>query len=131
MQSTLVGFDANARPVPAGEGRMFIGVRSDPFFADAEGAFHDFQWTGPDTFANKDVLSIAIEAPNDLLLAAGSEIAASAKVIYEVAAEVDVQPFRLRPLSWLPRGARISRAGRASRLPASWLDSWRANGGED
>ena len=36
--------------------RMFAGVRSDPFFADAEGALHGFQWTGIDTFAGKNVL---------------------------------------------------------------------------
>ncbi|MGA3154424.1 MAG: hypothetical protein ACLPN6_05520 [Streptosporangiaceae bacterium] len=30
---------------------MFTGARRDPFFADAEGALHGFQWTGQDTFA--------------------------------------------------------------------------------
>jgi hypothetical protein len=80
VQSTPVGFDANTTPVPAEDCRLFMGVRSDPFFADAEGAFHDFQWTGQDTFANKNVLCIAVEAPNDMLLGAGSEIGVWATV---------------------------------------------------
>jgi len=62
-----VGFDAAAQPIQAGPVRLFFGVRSDPFFADAEGAFHGFQWTGVDTFAGKNVLSIALEVPNDVL----------------------------------------------------------------
>jgi hypothetical protein len=67
IESTPVGFDASAEPVQAGPGRLFIGVRSDPFFADAEGYLHGFQWTGQDTFAGKNILSIALEAPNDIL----------------------------------------------------------------
>ena len=67
IESAPVGFDAMARPVEAGRCRVFIGVRSDPFFADGEGAFHDFQFTGDDTFAGKNVLSMALEVPNDML----------------------------------------------------------------
>jgi hypothetical protein len=52
--------------VQAGPGRLFIGVRSDPFFADADGAFHG-TWTGQDAFANRNILSIALEVPNDML----------------------------------------------------------------
>jgi hypothetical protein len=54
---------------------LFIGKRSDPFFADADGVLHwlidgqqgDFQWTGKDTFAGANILSIAVEAPDDML----------------------------------------------------------------
>ena len=67
IEATPVGFDATAQPVQAGPCRLFIGVRSDPFFADAEGYFHGFQWTGQDTFAGKNILSIALEVPNDML----------------------------------------------------------------
>jgi hypothetical protein len=67
IENTPVGFDAGARPVQAGPVRLFVGERSDPFFADAEGFLHGFQWTGVDTFAGKNVLSIAVEAPDDLL----------------------------------------------------------------
>ncbi len=66
-EDTPVGFDAAAQPVEAGRCRLFIGVRSDPFFADAEGALHGFQWTGVDAFADKNILSIALEVPNDML----------------------------------------------------------------
>lgn len=62
-----VGFDAAAQPVQAGPVRLFAGVRSDPFFADVEGALHGFQWTGVDTFAGKNILSIAAEVPDDML----------------------------------------------------------------
>src|SRR3954468_9365440 len=55
-----VGFDASAQPVRAGPCQLFIGVRSDPFFADAEGALHGFAWTGEDAFAGKDVQCIAL-----------------------------------------------------------------------
>jgi len=68
LTSTMpVSFDAMARPVEVGGIRMFAGARSDPFFADIEGAFHGFQWTGHDDFAGNDVLSIALEVPYDLL----------------------------------------------------------------
>lgn len=69
IQDTPVGFDATARPVQAGPVRLFIGVRSDPFFADAEGSFHGFQWTGKDAFAYRNILSIAMEVPSDMLSA--------------------------------------------------------------
>jgi hypothetical protein len=62
-----VGFDVNADPVETSRCRLFFGVRSDPFFADAEGFLHGFEWTGVDTFAGKNVLSIALEVPNDML----------------------------------------------------------------
>ena len=62
-----VAFDSTAMPVEAGGCRIFTGVRSDPFFADGEGAFHDFQFTGDDTFAEKNVLSMALEVPNEML----------------------------------------------------------------
>jgi len=75
IEGTAVGFDATAAPVQAGPCRLFIGARSDPFFADADGVLHwlidgqkgNFAWTGTDTFAGANILSIAVEAPNDML----------------------------------------------------------------
>jgi Domain of unknown function (DUF4331) len=75
VENTPVSFDAMATPVEAGRCRLFIGERSDPFFADAEGVLHWlvagqpelFEWTGADTFAGANILSIALEAPNDML----------------------------------------------------------------
>jgi Domain of unknown function (DUF4331) len=46
---------------------LFLGVRRDPFFADAEGAFHGFRWTGKDAFADKNIQCIAVEVPDDML----------------------------------------------------------------
>ena len=75
IEATPVSFDAMAMQVQAGPCRLFIGKRSDPFFADADGVLHwlidgqkgGFQWTGTDTFAGANVLSIAVEVPNDML----------------------------------------------------------------
>ncbi|MEU0791770.1 DUF4331 family protein [Amycolatopsis sp. NPDC005961] len=67
VAGTPVGFDATAGAIQTGPVRLFIGVRSDPFFADADGAFHGFEWTGQDAFADRNILSIAVEVPNDLL----------------------------------------------------------------
>ena len=61
-----MGFGATAQPVNAGPVRLFAGVRSDLFFADADGAFHGFKWTGQDAFANRSILSIALEVPGDM-----------------------------------------------------------------
>ncbi|MCE0766017.1 DUF4331 domain-containing protein [Pseudonocardia kujensis] len=67
VADTPVGFDDSARPVEAGPVRLFLGVRSDPFFADADGSFHGFRWTGQDAFADRNVQSVVLEVPNDML----------------------------------------------------------------
>jgi hypothetical protein len=67
IQDTPVSFDATAQSVLAGPCRLFTGVRSDPFFADVEGYLHGFQFTGDDLFAGQNVLSIALEVPDDML----------------------------------------------------------------
>jgi Domain of unknown function (DUF4331) len=65
--SLPVSFDAMAQPVQAGGIRLFAGARSEPFFADVEGALHGFVWTGHDDFAGNNVLTIALEVPDDML----------------------------------------------------------------
>jgi hypothetical protein len=65
-----VSFDGTTRPVQVdGPGgiRLAAGLRSDPFFADVEGALHGFKWTGHDDFADNNVDSIALEVPSDML----------------------------------------------------------------
>src|SRR6185295_9901442 len=62
-----VSFDGTAQPVEVGRIRLFAGLRSDPFFADVEGALHGFDWTGHDDFAGNNVDSIVLEIPNDML----------------------------------------------------------------
>ena len=62
-----VSFDGTVQPVQAGRIRLSAGLRSDPFFADVEGALHGFVWTGHDDFAENNVDSIALEVPADML----------------------------------------------------------------
>ncbi len=68
-----VSFDGAVRDVHCGDIRLTAGLRSDPFFADVEGALHGFQWTGHDDFAANNVDSIALEVPNDMF-GSGPEI---------------------------------------------------------
>jgi hypothetical protein len=66
-ESLPVSFDGTVEPVQAKGITMFAGTRSDPFFADLEGAMHGLAWTGHDDFAGNNILSIALEVPDDLL----------------------------------------------------------------
>jgi hypothetical protein len=59
-----VSFDAQPQPVDAGPYRLSAGLRSDPFFADLDGIVHEFQWTGVDWGADKNVFGIVLEAPD-------------------------------------------------------------------
>src|SRR5262249_35702782 len=74
FKDTPVGVIEEGKPVEEGDCRVFLGVRSDPFFADGEGPFHDWHFTGEDTFAGKNILCMALEVPNELL-GPGPEIA--------------------------------------------------------
>src|SRR5882757_413825 len=62
-----VSFDGMAQPVQVNGIRLAAGLRSDPFFADVEGALHGFAWTGHDDFAGNNVDSIALEVPAAML----------------------------------------------------------------
>jgi Domain of unknown function (DUF4331) len=66
-----VSAGSEAQVTEAGEYRFFAGWRSDPFFFDAGGALNEFQFTGDDFFADKDVCSIVLEMPNEALGASG------------------------------------------------------------
>jgi hypothetical protein len=70
IEDAPVSMGSDAQVTEAGEYRFFAGWRSDPFFADVEGALNDFQFTGEDFFADKDVCSIVLELPNSELGAA-------------------------------------------------------------
>lgn len=50
--------------------RFFAGLRSDPWFADVDGFLNNFEFTGHDTFADRNVLGIVLEVPNATLGAA-------------------------------------------------------------
>jgi hypothetical protein len=62
-----VSFGDAVNTADAGEYRLFAGIRSDPFFFDLEGIKNNMQFTGADTFLNKNVFSIIMEIPNSAL----------------------------------------------------------------
>lgn len=66
-ESIPVSFDGMAQPVQVNGIQVAAGLRSDPFFADVEGALHGFAWTGHDDFAGNNVDSIALEVPAAML----------------------------------------------------------------
>jgi hypothetical protein len=63
IRDARVSLGATPEIVAEGDYRFFAGLRSDPFFADAEGAGNNFQWTGRDTFADKNVFAIILRSP--------------------------------------------------------------------
>jgi len=67
LASAPVSMGSEARVTDAGDYRFFAGWRSDPFFFDVQGAINNFQFTGADSFADKDVCSIVLEVPNSAL----------------------------------------------------------------
>jgi Domain of unknown function (DUF4331) len=71
VESAPVSMGPEAQLTERGGYRFFAGWRSDPFFFDAGGALNEFQFTGDDFFADKDVCSIVLEVPNEALGAAG------------------------------------------------------------
>jgi hypothetical protein len=75
-----VSMGQEAHVTQAGDYRLFAGWRSDSFFFDA-GAFNDFQFVGTGFFADKDVCSIALEAPNAALGATGATGGDSARPV--------------------------------------------------
>src|SRR5215203_3323322 len=67
IEDAPVSRGSDAQVTEAGDYRFFAGWRSEPFFYDARGALNDFQFTGEDFFADKDVCSIVLELPNSEL----------------------------------------------------------------
>jgi hypothetical protein len=67
FEDAPVASDSDPEVTSSGEYRLFAGIRSDPFFADVAGAANDFQWTGEDSFADKNVFAIVLEVPNAAL----------------------------------------------------------------
>jgi hypothetical protein len=64
IEAAAVSTGRNARVTEAGGYRFFAGWRSDPFFFDVQGILNDFQFTGDDFFADKNVCGIVLEVPN-------------------------------------------------------------------
>jgi hypothetical protein len=67
VEGAPVSTAREARVTQAGDYRFFAGWRSDPFFFDTKGAINNFQFTGEDFFADKDVCSIVLEVSNSVL----------------------------------------------------------------
>jgi Domain of unknown function (DUF4331) len=67
FEAVPVSMGQEPQVTQAGDYRFFVGRRSDPFFFDAGGALNNFQFTGEDFFADKDISSIVLELPNALL----------------------------------------------------------------
>lgn len=59
-----VSFGPEPTVVEAGPYKFSAGLRSDPFFADLDGIVKDFQWTGVDWGADKNIFGIVLEMPN-------------------------------------------------------------------
>ena len=62
-----VAFGCEIPVAEAGEYRFFVGIRSDPFFFDLDGYKNGMQFTGADTFLDKNVFSMVLELPNSAL----------------------------------------------------------------
>jgi Domain of unknown function (DUF4331) len=67
IEGAPVSLGREARVAEAGDYRLFVGWRSEPFFFDPLGAVNNLQFTGKDFFADKDVCSIVLEVPNSVL----------------------------------------------------------------
>ena len=59
--------DDRVRIAEAGGVRLFTGVRSDPHFKDIVGFRNNFQFTGTDPVASRNVVGIALEVPNEAI----------------------------------------------------------------
>ena len=62
-----VSHDGSAEFAAAAGYRFFAGLRSDPHFKDVKGLRNNFQFTGDDPIARRNVFAIALEVPNAAL----------------------------------------------------------------
>lgn len=67
FENVSVAFGEDIHIAENGEYRFFAGMRSDPFFFDLEGFKNGMQFTGADTFLDKNVFSMVLELPNSAL----------------------------------------------------------------
>jgi Domain of unknown function (DUF4331) len=72
IASAPVSVGGEVQVVAAGGYRFLSGLRSDPFFLDADGLRNGFQFTGHDTFADRNVFGMVLEVPNTALGSAAS-----------------------------------------------------------
>lgn len=67
ISSAPVSLDGEIHVTEANGYRLFAGIRSDPHFKDVKGFQNNFQFTGDDPVALRDVVGIVLEAPNHAL----------------------------------------------------------------
>jgi hypothetical protein len=67
VEGAPVSTGREAQVTQAGDYRFFAGWRSDPFFFDLHGVLNNFQFTGDDFLADRDVRGIVLEVPNAAL----------------------------------------------------------------
>ena len=67
IREAPVSFDSEIRITAEGDYRLYAGLRSDPWFADVDGVFNNYQFTGKDTFAEVNILAIVLDVPNSTL----------------------------------------------------------------
>jgi len=67
VEGAPVSIGKETRVTDAGDHKLFVGWRSDPFFFDVNGALNNLQFTGDDFFATVDVCSIVLEVTNSAL----------------------------------------------------------------
>jgi hypothetical protein len=65
--ASSVPTDGSAAPVSSHGYRFFAGLRSDPHFKDVHGFRNNFQFTGDDPVARRNVFGIVLEVPNAAL----------------------------------------------------------------
>ena len=63
--------------------RFFAGLRSDPHFKDVKGLRNNFQFTGDDPIARRNVFGVALEVPNEALGGASIRLWARAMTVVE------------------------------------------------
>lgn len=75
--------DGSARTTVSNEYRFFAGLRSDPHFKDVKGLRNNFQFTGDDPIARRNVFGVALEVPNEALGGASIRLWARAVTVVE------------------------------------------------
>lgn len=75
--------------------RFFAGLRSDPHFKDIKGFRNNFQFTGDDPVARRNVFGVALEVPNHAL--GGTSIRLWARAVTMVGGEQKVVDQAGRP----------------------------------
>ena len=64
IASAQVSRKGSAEATAVGDYRFFAGLRSDPHFKDVKGLRNDFQFTGDDPIARRNVFGVVLELPN-------------------------------------------------------------------